>query len=227
MEYLHSWFGRLEFLQTQGEYWQQHVDFMSEFSNFRPSDAKNEWLVQTMPVNARIHKLMAVDKDGRMTEVSLACNKQQADQVMSPTALTTWCVLLLQIASYPRSGAFAVHGRRPKGFGLDALRAAQHAVSTSSGDQEREYILNKIKYKSVAALETELKIRSTCCITQALPVVVGALRQSFRRTTCLESALRTGSFLYVQQSLLSDLNTNERQYLQVFRGDRVGHLLGD
>jgi hypothetical protein len=42
---------------------------MSEFPNMRPSDAKKEWIVQTMSVNARMHKLVARSKDGQMTEV--------------------------------------------------------------------------------------------------------------------------------------------------------------
>lgn len=50
---------------------------------------------------------------------------------------------------------------------------------------------------------------------QALPVVVAALKQACRSRVCLESALRSGAFLFVQQSLLSDLNANERSYLQV------------
>lgn len=57
--------------------------------------------------------------------------------------------------------------------------------------------------------------RTACCVAQALPVIVASLRVACRSRACLEAAARAGSFLHVQQSLLSDLNTSEHSYLQV------------
>ena len=43
----------------------------------------------------------------------------------------------------------------------------------------------------------------------------------------MESAVRAGSFLYVQQSLLSDLNSREGAYIQVRGAGGAKCLLSD
>ena len=54
-----------------------------------------------MAINARMHTLHVRRKDGTLTDV----------------------------ASYPRSGAFAMHGRLPKGVGLSTLLAASEQLA--------------------------------------------------------------------------------------------------
>jgi len=65
----------------------------------------------------------------------------------------------------------------------------------------------------------EIHIRSVCCLSQALPVVVAMLKHACTSNPLsVVTALETGSWLYVQQSLLSDLQESEGAYLQVDRG---------
>ena len=47
------------------------------------------------------------------------------------------------------------------------------------------------------------------------------------RPASMESAVRAGSFLYVQQSLLSDLNSREGAYIQVRGAGGAKCLLSD
>lgn len=51
-------------------------------------------------------------------------------------------------------------------------------------------------------------------MAQALPVVVASLKLQCRQPACLQAAARSGCFMHVQQSLLSDLHRHERAYLE-------------
>ncbi|GIL69286.1 hypothetical protein Vretimale_12597 [Volvox reticuliferus] len=117
----------------------------------------------------------------------------------------------------PRSGAFAVHGREPRGVGLSRLTAiysACHAIPAV----EQSALLARLGYANLEGLRAEVELRKALCVAQALPVVIASLRLMCGSTLCLRAAHRTGSFLHVQQSLLSDLHRHERGYLEDTKG---------
>lgn len=72
-------------------------------------------------------------------------------------------------------------------------------------------------YVFVCAFSRDAHLSSRC-ILQALPIIAGSLRVMCRSQACIEAAYRTGHFLHVQQSLLSDLHRHERAYLEDTQG---------
>ncbi|GIL66193.1 hypothetical protein Vafri_19789 [Volvox africanus] len=121
------------------------------------------------------------------------------------------------IYTCPRSGAFAVHGREPRGVGLSRLTAiysACHAMPAA----EQSALLAQLGYAHLEGLRAEVELRKALCVAQALPVVIASLRLMCGSAACLRAAHRTGSFLHVQQSLLSDLHRHERGYLEDTKG---------
>ncbi|KAJ9515956.1 hypothetical protein QJQ45_016863 [Haematococcus lacustris] len=180
-----------DYLRCFGDQFAEQLAFMAEFPRMRPSAVKKEWEAQAMTINATIHAIATRGKDGQT----------------------------VQIAAYPRSGAFAVHGRRPRGVGLSGLLSARtRLLSPDLTPQEQATLLQRLQYSSAQALDPEIHIRSVCCIAQALPVVAAGLRMACSQPACLEAAMRAGSFLHVQQSLLSDLQQDECSYLQDTKG---------
>lgn len=131
------------------------------------------------------------------------------------------CILFLQLASYLRSGAFAAHGRKPKGWGLSSLITAQQLLAAEDSIEKRRELLERFGVSSASALAPEIRFRSVMCVAQALPVVVAGLQRAVQRRSSWESAVRAGCWLHIQQSLLSDLNKNERSYLQVTRNSSL------
>ncbi|EFJ41630.1 hypothetical protein VOLCADRAFT_98381 [Volvox carteri f. nagariensis] len=135
------------------------------------------------------------------------------------------------VYSCPRSGAFAAHGRSPRGVGLSRLAAvytACHALPAS----EQGALLGRLGYGNPEELRAEVELRKALCVAQAplppaLPVVIASLRLMCGSAACLRAACRTGSFLHVQQSLLSDLHRHERGYLEDTKGalDALGDKL--
>ncbi|GLC45699.1 hypothetical protein PLESTF_000471800 [Pleodorina starrii] len=121
------------------------------------------------------------------------------------------------IYAVPRSGAFAVHGRRPRGVGLSRLLAA-HSAAHSLPAAGQAALLRQLGYGSLEELRGECELRKALCVAQALPVVIASLRLMCGSAACLRSASRTGSFLHCQQSLLSDLHRHERGYLEDTKG---------
>ncbi|KAG2484581.1 hypothetical protein HYH03_016624 [Edaphochlamys debaryana] len=117
----------------------------------------------------------------------------------------------------PRSGAFAVHGREPRGVGLSRLVTAYascHALPAPA----QSALLRGLGYSHLEELREEVELRRALCVAQALPVIVASLRLMLRSPACLAAAARTGAFLHVQQSLLSDLHRHERSYLEDTKG---------
>ncbi|KXZ45597.1 hypothetical protein GPECTOR_53g90 [Gonium pectorale] len=124
----------------------------------------------------------------------------------------------------PRSGAFAVHGREPRGVGLSRLMtafASCHALPLPA----QSALLRGLGFTSLEALRQEVELRKALCVAQALPVVLASLRLMCRSPASLLAASRTGSFAHVQLSLLSDLHRHERGYLEDTKG--ALDVLGD
>ncbi|GLI63464.1 hypothetical protein VaNZ11_006438 [Volvox africanus] len=121
------------------------------------------------------------------------------------------------IYACPRSGAFAVHGREPRGVGLSRLTAIYSACHAMPA-VEQSALLAKLGYAHLEGLRAEVELRKALCVAQALPVVIASLRLMCGSAACLRAAHRTGSFLHVQQSLLSDLHRHERAYLEDTKG---------
>ena len=67
-----------------------------------------------------------------------------------------------------------------------------------------------------------MEYRTPLLIAQALPLVLASLQQTCSWSAALAAAFGTGTFLHVQQSLLSDLDRHEHQYLEVRVGGWVG-----
>jgi hypothetical protein len=95
------------------------------------------------------------------------------------------------------------------------LITAQQLLAAEDSIEKRQALLERFGVSSAAALAPEIRFRSVMCVAQALPVVVAGLQKAVQKRSCWESAVRAGSWLHIQQSLLSDLNTNEHSYLQV------------
>eukprot|EP00198_Chlamydomonas_reinhardtii_P011783 XP_001701120.1 predicted protein [Chlamydomonas reinhardtii] len=117
----------------------------------------------------------------------------------------------------PRSGAFAVHGREPRGVGLSRLVTA-YATCHSLPAPEQSSLLAGLGYSHPEQLRQEVELRKALCVAQALPVVVASLKLQCRQPACLQAAARSGCFMHVQQSLLSDLHRHERAYLEDTKG---------
>ncbi|PNH05297.1 Type I inositol 3,4-bisphosphate 4-phosphatase [Tetrabaena socialis] len=117
----------------------------------------------------------------------------------------------------PRSGAFAVHGREPRGVGLSRLIVAYASCHALPRPAQAE-LLGSLGYTTVEELREEVELRKALCVAQALPVVVASLRLMCRSAACIEAAFRSGSFMHVQQSLLSDMHRHERAYLEDTKG---------
>ncbi|KAG2451138.1 hypothetical protein HYH02_004405 [Chlamydomonas schloesseri] len=117
----------------------------------------------------------------------------------------------------PRSGAFAVHGREPRGVGLSRLVTA-YATCHSLPAPEQSSLLASLGYSHPEQLRQEVELRKALCVAQALPVVVASLKLQCRQPACLQAAARSGCFMHVQQSLLSDLHRHERAYLEDTKG---------
>ncbi len=115
-----------------------------------------------------------------------------------------WCL---------RSGAFAVHGRPPKSAGLSRLIELQQQLNSVDGQPAALAALAKLRL-SRKQLDDAVEYRSVACVAQAVSVVVAGLRRAVTQRSCWEAATAAGSFLHVQQSLLSDLHPGEHAYLQ-------------
>ncbi|MEW5309099.1 MAG: hypothetical protein WDW38_001009 [Sanguina aurantia] len=127
--------------------------------------------------------------------------------------------LVCEIYGCPRSGAFAVHGRSPKGLGISGLTdVAEHLRGGGASMSESIFTLEALGFSSMQALNEEIGHRLVLCIAQALPVLVSSMSAMCRSSVCLESAFKTGELCHVQQSLLSDTNTGECSYLQDMMG---------
>jgi len=180
----------LAYLRTQPlERFQSQIGFISAYNRMRPSDAKKEEEVQAMSINARVHTLSVRRKDGSLQEV----------------------------ASCPRSGAYATHGRKPRKMGLSGLMRLLDFCDNAQPLEVRA-ALDKWRFSSREELAGEVETRLGCCISQALPVVVNGILTMCRRPVSMEAAYKSGSFLMVQQSLLSDCNPREGAYLQDAKG---------
>ncbi|GAX76742.1 hypothetical protein CEUSTIGMA_g4189.t1 [Chlamydomonas eustigma] len=114
-----------------------------------------------------------------------------------------------ELASYLRMG----HASNSIGFNL-----CHDAMHLQANSPVRQALLAQIRFVSLEQLYEEIDLRRVCCVAQALPVIVRAIKEMCRRQTSMQSVVRSGSFLYVQQSLLSDLNNREGAYLQDLRG---------
>ncbi|KAG1660815.1 hypothetical protein FOA52_010240 [Chlamydomonas sp. UWO 241] len=185
----------LAYVQSQGPAFSRQAEFMSAFGRLRPSDAKREAEVQAMSVNARTHSLLLRDRSGAARE----------------------------LAWFPRCGAFAVHtkptaGAKRLGLAVMVKLAAEcHYAATL---RARRALLRGARFKSLEALEEEIGRRRVYCVAQALPVVCDAVRHMATQPDSISASLRSNALLFVQHSLLSDLNARECSYLS----DLVGAL---
>lgn len=83
--------------------------------------------------------------------------------------------LVFEIYGCPRSGAFAVHGRTPKGLGISGLlEVEEHLRSGGASVGESIFTLEALGFSSLNALGEEIRHRLVLCIAQ----VRGILRQT-------------------------------------------------
>lgn len=65
----------------------------------------------------------------------------------------------------PRSGAFAVHGREPRGVGLSRLLTA-YASCHALAMPEQRALLGALGYSTVEQLREEVELRKALCVAQ-------------------------------------------------------------
>ena len=123
-----------------------------------------------------------------------------------------------------RSGAFAIHGRGKTG--LSRLKEMKAELDKSDNDEilgklSKEWQVEKSFVKT--KLKNEIKFRTDMTVAQALPKICQSIRSMALDKSSMEMAAKTGRFLHVEQSLLSDLEGNELGMIQDMKGG-IDHI---
>ncbi len=193
-----------QYLKNQG------LNKQAEFARaqkggIRPSAMKTEVEAQGTPISGNIHVV-----------------KNEKGEVIEWTA---------------RSGAWATHGRDPKNVGSQTLEAIAVELEESSKESRPAVLMDKelkiidiLKKKYLSdpknkekplppnfdahVIDLELKERTALTTAQALPLVYDSLKMLVSQKTSVKNALKAGSFLHMEQSLLSDLVSSERAMIE-------------
>lgn len=113
-----------------------------------------------------------------------------------------------------RSGAFAVHGLKPHKAGISVLKK----VSEMNEGPEKTSRMKELGFDTVEDLLGHLELRTQLAVAQAMPKIVRSLELMSSNETSLATAIATGSFLHVEESLLSDLDPHERVMIEDMKG---------
>lgn len=133
-----------------------------------------------------------------------------------------------------RSGAFTVHDRKSKTMGLSALELKLEQLkqlqieidysdrseveNIKKKEQTLQQELDKLGFDTIEEFEEELTFRRDMCIAQALPKLVQSIGEMAQNEQSLRAALQTGSFLHVEEGLLSHLDSSERVMIEDMKG---------
>jgi hypothetical protein len=172
--------------KTDSNHFAKQIKYINGIGQgIRPSTKKVEEHAQAATINGHKHAILQTDN--------------------AKAELST-------LGAFLRSGAFATHGRKAKKMGIRQLK--EKLEKLQQGDSSEEKQLKKLGFEKdgkadIEALKQEIQDRTVLTTAQALPVIYAALEMNCNNLVGLANAIKTGNFLFVEQSLLSDLDKAE------------------
>lgn len=181
----------------------------------RLSPLKNGVEFQGTPVNLVNHELTKIPDAGKAEKA-----KMFAELVGENPEI-------VKSVSVARGGIPATHGRGKPG--LEALKEQRIKIHkelqalykeeliTDEGDPESKNLKNKIKglEEKIGSLDKEILTREHLVVAQYLPkIAIEVQNQIANNPEALELSINSGSFLFLEQTFVSDQNSSEKAMLQ-------------